>query len=127
MDILQVVAPLVCTRRIPGLGQVPLRVLADAKGRLVVATDPVGTRPGNWVFTSSGSAARYAMGDPSVLTDLTIAGIIDFWERPETGASAGSAASGTAGGVGRAGPYTTQPHSRRSEKWQARNSASRWG
>jgi len=40
----------------------------------------VGTRPGNWVFTSSGSAARYAAGDFRILTDLTIAGIIDFWD-----------------------------------------------
>ena len=104
MDILQVVAPLVCTRRIPGLGQTALRVLADAKGRLVVATDPVGTRPGNWVFTSSGSAARYAMGDPGVLTDLTIAGIIDFWEGPDSdaGSSADRAAPGTASRPGRA-------------------------
>jgi microcompartment protein CcmK/EutM len=45
-----------------------------------VAIDPVGSREGNWVFTVSGSAARYATGDYEVLTDLTIGGIIDFWE-----------------------------------------------
>jgi carboxysome peptide B len=94
MDILQVVSPLVCTRRIPGLRQVPLRVLADPKGRLVVASDPVGTRPGNWVFATSGSAARYAMGDPAVLTDLTIAGIIDFWDDPDAGVGASAASAG---------------------------------
>ncbi|MEK7323295.1 MAG: carboxysome peptide B [Pseudomonadota bacterium] len=80
MDILQVVSPLVCTSRIPGLDRVGLRVLKDRNGQLQVATDPVGCHPGNWVFTASGSAARWAMGDYEVLTDLTIAGIIDHWE-----------------------------------------------
>jgi microcompartment protein CcmK/EutM len=32
------------------------------------------------VFTASGSAARFACGDPDTYTDLTIGGIIDFWE-----------------------------------------------
>jgi carboxysome peptide B len=80
MDILQVEQPLVCTRRIDGLQQTSLRVLRDAKGQKHVAVDPVGAREGNWVFTLSGSAARYATGDYTVLTDLTIGGIIDFWE-----------------------------------------------
>ena len=80
MEILQVEAPLVCTRRIKGLKQASLRVLRDAKGMQHVAVDTVGAREGNWVFTVSGSAARYAAGDFEVLTDLTIGGIIDFWE-----------------------------------------------
>lgn len=80
MDILQVESPLVCTRRVPGLKQTSLRVLRDAGGRRHVAVDPVGARRGNWVFTVSGSAARYAAGDFEVLTDLTIGGIIDRWE-----------------------------------------------
>lgn len=80
MDILQAEAPLVCTRRIDGLKQSSLRVLRDAKGHHHVAVDPVGVREGNWVFTISGSAARYAAGDYGVLTDLTIGGIIDYWE-----------------------------------------------
>lgn len=80
MDILQVEAPLVCTRRIPGLKSTSLRILCDAKGTRHVAVDPVGAREGNWVFTVSGSAARYATGDFEVLTDLTIGGIIDQWE-----------------------------------------------
>jgi carboxysome peptide B len=88
MDILQVEAPLVCTRRIDGLQQTSLRILRDAKGMQHVAVDPVGAREGNWVFTLSGSAARYATGDYTVLTDLTIGGIIDFWEA-DTGQSAG--------------------------------------
>ncbi|MGB5426054.1 MAG: carboxysome peptide B [Gammaproteobacteria bacterium] len=80
MDILQVESALVCTRRIDGLKQTSLRVLRDAVGRRHVAVDPVGARAGNWVFTLSGSAARYAVGDYGVLTDLTIGGIIDYWE-----------------------------------------------
>jgi len=80
MDILQVEEPLVCTQRIDGLKHISLRVLRDSCGMQHVAVDPVGARKGNWVFTLSGSAARYAAGDYSVLTDLTIGGIIDFWE-----------------------------------------------
>ena len=80
MEILQVEMPLVCTRRIDGLKQTSLRVLRDGKGKRHVAVDPVGAREGNWVFTVSGSAARYAAGDFEVLTDLTIGGIIDQWE-----------------------------------------------
>ncbi len=80
MDILQAEAPLVCTRRVAGLKHISLRVLRDARGKRVVAVDPVGVRPGNWVFTASGSAARYAAGDFGIHTDLTIAGIIDNWE-----------------------------------------------
>jgi len=80
MDILQVEAPLVCTRRAEGLKQTSLRVLRDGQGQRHVAVDPVGAREGNWVFTVSGSAARYATGDFDVHTDLTIGGIIDFWE-----------------------------------------------
>ena len=79
MDILQVEAPLVCTRRIEGLKQASLRVLRDARGKRCVAVDPIGAREGDWVFTVSGSAARYAAGDFTILTDLTIGGIIDYW------------------------------------------------
>ncbi len=80
MQILQVEGPLVCTKRVDGLQQSSLRVLLDKRGARHVAVDPVGARAGNWVFTSSGSAARYATGDFTILTDLTIAGIIDEWE-----------------------------------------------
>ncbi len=80
MEIFQVVGSVVCTRRIPGLKYESLRVLRDMNGKQLVATDPIGATPGNWVFTNAGSAARYAMGDTNVLTDLTISGIIDAWE-----------------------------------------------
>ena len=80
MDIYQADKTLVCTSRVPGLKQMSLRILRNKKGNKVVATDPVGVREGNWVFTASGSAARYASGDFEIQTDLTIAGIIDNWQ-----------------------------------------------
>ena len=80
MEIMQVDQPLICTRRIDGLRDISLRVLRDRYGKPQVAVDPIGSHPGNWVFTSSGSAARHAAEDFRILTDLTICGIIDFWE-----------------------------------------------
>lgn len=80
MEIMRVESDLVTTRRLSGLKNMSLRVLVDEKGTLSVACDPVGVPPGKWVFTVSGSAARYAAGDAKVLTDLTIAGIIDHWD-----------------------------------------------
>ena len=65
------------------LKQTNLRVLRSRSGGKVLTTDVVGVREGNWVYTVSGSAARYAAGDFEVLTDLTIGGIIDFWEAEE--------------------------------------------
>ncbi|MTW22690.1 carboxysome peptide B [Allochromatium palmeri] len=82
MDIMQVERSLVCTRRVPGLQSVSLRVLRDAKGARAVAVDTVGAHPGNWVFTISGSAARVAVGT-QILTDLSIGGIIDRWDEDE--------------------------------------------
>lgn len=79
MEIFQVVGPLVCTERHPKLYHNSLRVLRDQKGNLQVAVDTCHARNGNWVFVVSGSAARYACGDPRVVTDLTIGGIIDGW------------------------------------------------
>jgi len=81
MEILQVVGSLVCTQRHDGLGRLPLRVLRDRKGKVQVAVDTIGSRPGSWVYTISGSAARMALDDNTLLTDLTIGGIIDFWEQ----------------------------------------------
>ena len=79
MDIYQADKTLVCTSRVPGLQQTNLRILRNKAGGKVVATDPVGVREGNWVFTASGSAARHAAGF-EVHTDLTIVGIIDNWQ-----------------------------------------------
>ena len=77
---MQVTGSLVCSQRVAGLNHSNLRILRNNKGKLSVAVDPVGASPGNWVFTASGSAARFACGNPEVQTDLTIGGIIDFWE-----------------------------------------------
>jgi ethanolamine utilization protein EutN len=79
MEIHQVQGTLVCTQRVDGLMHSSLRVLRNAAGKLQVAVDPVGVNPGNWVFTASGSAARYATDSFEVLTDLTVCGIIDDW------------------------------------------------
>ena len=78
---MQVESPLVCTRRVDGLKNIGLRILRDSSGKRIVAVDTVGARYGNWVFTVSGSAARHAVGDFSILTDLTIGGIIDHWKQ----------------------------------------------
>jgi carboxysome peptide B len=80
MEIMQVAGSLVCSQRVDGLAHMDLRVLRSTKGKLSVAVDPVGANVGNWVFTASGSAARFACGNPETYTDLTIGGIIDFWE-----------------------------------------------
>ncbi len=80
MEILQVVGTLVCTQRHSGLQQHSLRVLRSTSGKTQVAVDLCGCREGNWVFVVSGSAGRYACGDPTVLTDLTVGGIIDYWD-----------------------------------------------
>ena len=80
MEIQQLESALVCTRRVDGLQATSLRVLRSMNGSRQVAVDPVGAREGNWVYTVSGSAARYAAGNFEVLTDLTIGGIIDQWE-----------------------------------------------
>lgn len=83
MEIFQVEGTLVCTQRVEGLRHSSLRVLKNASGKRQVAVDPVGVNPGNWVFTASGSAARYAAESFEVLTDLTVCGIIDNWPQPE--------------------------------------------
>ena len=79
MEIWRVVDELVCTRRVPEMNSASLRILRGQKGELSVATDPVGTPPGKWVFTAAGTAARMAMPDRTVATDLTICVIIDGW------------------------------------------------
>lgn len=86
MDIWQVTDELVVTRRADVLKSASLRVLRGLKGNTEVATDPVGSPVGKWVFTCIGSAARLAMHDKTIATDLTICGIIDGWDErgPDT-------------------------------------------
>ena len=71
MEIMKVLGRMVCTQRVAGLGHMNLRILENNKGKKLVAVDPVGAREGNWVFTASGSAARFACPNPEVQTDLT--------------------------------------------------------
>ncbi len=79
VQILQVEGSLVCTSRIEGLEHSVFRVVRDAQGKRQAASDPVGAKVGDWVFLASGSAARYAVGNYEILTDLTICGVIDHW------------------------------------------------
>ena len=76
---MEVMGHLVCSQRVEGVGHMHLRILRNNKGKRLVAVDPVGARQGNWVFTASGSAARFGCPNPSIQTDLTIGGIIDNW------------------------------------------------
>jgi len=81
MEIMRVIDDLVCTQRIAGLQGASLRVLETQKGVLLAATDPVGVPIGKWVFTAGGTSGRLAMPDPAVMTDLSICGIIDNWDK----------------------------------------------
>ena len=74
MEIMQVIGSLVCTHRVAGLGHMNLRVLRSNKGKLSVAVDPVGASAGNWVFTASGSAARFACPDPQTSVNSILHG-----------------------------------------------------
>jgi len=66
MEIMEVMGRLVCSQRVEGLGHMHLRILRNNKGKRLVAVDPVGARQGNWVFTASGSAARFGCPNPSI-------------------------------------------------------------
>ena len=80
MKIFQVEGTLVATARIPGLELHRLLVVRDRKGSKQVAVDPVGCKNGDWVIACGSSAARGHKDYPS---DLTIVGIIDFWEEKQ--------------------------------------------
>ena len=80
MEIHQVNKDLVLTSRLEGLGHLPIKALTSLSGVTLAAMDPVGVKPGDFVFTIANSAARRAAGDDRLLTDLTIAGIIDHWQ-----------------------------------------------
>ena len=77
--ISKVVKPLVSTNRIPGFEHKHLQVVLDGSSRKV-AVDAVGCKPGDWVICVGSSAAREAAGSKSYPSDLTIGGIIDYWE-----------------------------------------------
>jgi carboxysome peptide A len=85
MKIFCVEGTLVATARINNLQLHRLLVVVDRKGGKQVAVDPVGCKPGDWVIACGSSAAREAAGHKDYPSDLTIVGIIDYWdeENPE--------------------------------------------
>jgi carboxysome peptide A len=80
MKIFRVEGTLVATARIGGLELHRLLVVQDRKGGKQVAVDPVGCKPGDWVIACGSSAARDAAGHKEYPSDLTIVGIIDYWD-----------------------------------------------
>ena len=80
MKIFCVEGTLVATARIGGLELHRLLVVVDRKGGKQVAVDPVGCKPGDWVIACGSSAAREAAGHKDYPSDLTIVGIIDYWD-----------------------------------------------
>lgn len=79
MKICKVEKPLVSTNRIAMMEHKHLQVVLDGSTRLV-AVDAVGCKPGDWVICVGSSAAREAAGSKGYPSDLTIVGIIDYWE-----------------------------------------------
>ena len=85
MKIFCVESTLVATARIRGLELHRLLVVVDRKGSKQVAVDPVGCKPGDWVIACGSSAAREAAGHKDYPSDLTIVGIIDYWDEEMPG------------------------------------------
>ena len=81
MKICQVEGTLVATARIAGLQNRRLLIVKErgASGKQV-AVDPIGCKPGDWVIAVGSSAARDAAGSKDYPSDLTIVGIIDYWD-----------------------------------------------
>jgi ethanolamine utilization protein EutN len=80
MKIFQVERTLVATARISQLENRRLLVVKERGGGRQVAVDPVGCKPGDWVIAVGSSAAKDAAGHKDYPSDLTIVGIIDYWE-----------------------------------------------
>ncbi|MFM7269244.1 MAG: carboxysome peptide A [Cyanobium sp.] len=91
MLICRVVKPLVSTNRIPDFEHKHLQVVLDGSTQKV-AVDAVGSKPGDWVICVGSSAAREAAGSKSYPSDLTIVGIIDYWD-PDAAKAAAAALS----------------------------------
>jgi len=99
MRIFRVEGTLVATARIGSLDSHRLLVVQErASGAKQVAVDPVGCKPGDWVIAVGSSAARDAAGSKDYPSDLTIVGIIDYWDE---GRSGQGQAAGTANGEAR--------------------------
>jgi len=80
MKIFQVEGTLVATARIGQLENRRLLVVKERGGGKQVAVDPVGCKPGDWVIAVGSSAAKDAAGHKDYPSDLTIVGIIDYWD-----------------------------------------------
>ena len=81
MKIFRVESTLVATARINKLDLHRLLVVQERGSRSKqVAVDPVGCKPGDWVIACGSSAAREAAGHKDYPSDLTIVGIIDYWD-----------------------------------------------
>ena len=83
MKICQVEGTLVATARIGSLENRRLLVVKErgSNGKQV-AVDPIGCKHGDWVIAVGSSAARDAAGSKDYPSDLTIVGIIDYWDDP---------------------------------------------
>jgi len=94
MRVFRVEATLVATARIGNLDSRRLLVVQErGNGSKQVAVDPVGCKIGDWVIAVGSSAARDAAGSKEYPSDLTIVGIIDYWDegRPEQKRDGGTA------------------------------------
>lgn len=80
MKIFQVEGTLVATARISKLENRRLLVVREKSGSASVAVDPVGCKEGDWVIAVGSSAAKDAAGHKDYPSDLTIVGIIDYWD-----------------------------------------------
>lgn len=86
MKIYKVDGSLVSTNRIAMMEHKPLLILREKEGGTpMVAVDPIGCKPGDWVLCCGSSAARDATGVKGYPSDLTIVGIIDKWEVAQDG------------------------------------------
>ncbi len=103
MKILRVEGTLVATARIGTLDTHRLLVVQErGSGGKQVAVDPVGCKPGDWVIAVGSSAARDAAGTKEYPSDLTIVGIIDYWDEESPGEErAAASADGKADGKAR--------------------------
>lgn len=80
MKIFQVEGTLVATARISKLENRRLLIIREKNGGAAVAVDPVGCKEGDWVIAVGSSAAKDAAGHKDYPSDLTIVGIIDYWD-----------------------------------------------
>ncbi|MBW3646136.1 MAG: carboxysome peptide A [Actinobacteria bacterium] len=113
MKIFCVEDTLVATARIGKLQSQRLLVVRDRSGGKQVAVDPVGCKPGDWVIAAGSSAAREAAGHKDYPSDLTIVGIIDYWDEPIPEAKR---VAGSGDGNGKEGPAKSGDDKERAAK-----------